>query len=107
MCVQLVTKCNSASEPELITRKGEGVHTCNICASVLQWTLSQASHYSAEGAHNNTHIFKQSVSRNVLLELRFVEFVGDPLAVEYISTVYAPSERIDNSPIDSSRHLLG
>ena len=86
--VQLVTNSNSASEPELITRNGEGVHTCNICAYVLQCKLSQASHYRAEGARNNIHLYKQSVSRNVLLGLRFVEFVGDPLAVEYISTVY-------------------
>ena len=31
----------------------------------------------------------------MLLELRFIVFVGDPLAVEYISTVYAPSEGIE------------
>ena len=91
--MQLVTKRNSASEPELITRNGEGVHTCNICVSVLQCKLSQASHYRAEGARN-IHLYRQSVSRNVLLGFRFVEFVGDPLAVEYISTVYAPSEGI-------------
>ena len=89
--MQLVTKCNSASEPELITRNGEGVHTRNICVSVLQCKLSQASHCRAEGARNNIHLYKQSVSRNVLLGLRFV---GDTLAVEYISTVYAPSEGI-------------
>ena len=99
--MQLVTKCNSASEPELIKRNGEGVHTCNICVSVLQCKLSQASHYRAEGARNSIHLYKQSVSRNVLLGLSFVEFVGDPLAVEYISTIavyisdgYAPSEVI-------------
>ena len=89
--MQLVTKSNSASEPELITRNGEGVHTCNICVSVLQCKLSQASHYRAEGARNNIHLYKQSVSRNVLLGL---SFVADPLAVGYISTVYAPSEGI-------------
>ena len=85
----------SASEPEIITRNGEGVHTCNICASVLLCKLSQAWHYRAEGARNNKHLFIQSVSRNMLLGLRYVVFVGDPLAVEYISTVYAPSEGIE------------
>ena len=87
-------KCNSASEPELIIRNGEGVHTCNTCASVLQCKPSQASHCRAEGAPNNKHLFKQSVGRNVMSGLRYVVFVGDPLAVEYISTVYAPSEGI-------------
>ena len=50
-----VTNCNFASEPELVTRNGEGVHTCNMCASVLQCKTSQASHYRAKGACNNKH----------------------------------------------------
>ena len=65
-----------------------------MCASVLQCELSQASQYRAKGAHNNKHFFKQSVSRNMLLGLGYVVFVGDSLAVEYISTVYAPPEGI-------------
>ena len=68
-----------------------------------------SSPYRAEGARNKKYLFKQSVSRNVFFGLGFVVFVGDPLAVEYISTVYAPSEGTKKapSPIDSSRHLLG
>ena len=88
--LELVEIGYSASEPELITRNGERVHTCNICASVLQCKPSQASHHRAEGALNNKHSFKQSVSRIMLLGLRSVVFVGNSLAVEYLGTVPVP-----------------
>ena len=58
-------------------------------------------------AHVTTNIY--SNSQTVGFVVRYVVFVGDSLAVEYISTVYAPYEGLKSAlyPIDSSRHLLG
>ena len=58
-------------------------------------------------AHVTTSIY--SNSQTVGYDDRYVVFVGDSLAVENISTVYAPSGESKSAPnpIDSSRHLLG